>query len=64
MQELVHRFLGHGLSRRGLMKKLTGLGLGLAVVKEFVSMLGGTVTAHSDGPGKGAAFTVRLPWVP
>ena len=40
-----------------------GLGLGLAVVKEFVSMLGGTVTAQSDGPGKGAAFTVRLPWV-
>jgi signal transduction histidine kinase len=41
-----------------------GFGLGLAVVKEFVSMLGGTVTAESDGPGKGAAFTVRLPWVP
>ena len=41
-----------------------GFGLGLAVVKEFVSMLGGTVTAHSDGPGKGAAFTVWLPWIP
>jgi len=41
-----------------------GFGLGLAVVREFVLMLGGTVTAQSDGPGKGAAFTVRLPWVP
>jgi signal transduction histidine kinase len=40
-----------------------GFGLGLAVVKEFVSMLGGTVTAHSDGPEKGAAFTVQLPAV-
>jgi signal transduction histidine kinase len=41
-----------------------GFGLGLAVVKEFVSILGGTVTAQSDGLGKGAAFTVRLPLVP
>jgi signal transduction histidine kinase len=41
-----------------------GFGLGLAVVKEFVSMLGGTVTAQSDGPHKGATFTVRLPLVP
>ena len=41
-----------------------GFGLGLAVVNEFVSMLGGTVAAESDGAGKGAAFTVRLPWVP
>jgi signal transduction histidine kinase len=41
-----------------------GFGLGLAVVKEFVSMLGGTVTAQSEGPGKGAAFTVWLPWIP
>jgi signal transduction histidine kinase len=41
-----------------------GFGLGLAVVKEFVSMLGGTVIAKSDGPGKGAAFTVSLPLVP
>jgi signal transduction histidine kinase len=41
-----------------------GFGLGLAVVKEFVSILGGTVTAHSEGLGNGAAFTVRLPLVP
>jgi signal transduction histidine kinase len=41
-----------------------GFGLGLAVVKEFVSMLGGTVAAQSDGPGKGAVFTISLPLVP
>jgi CheY-like chemotaxis protein len=38
-----------------------GLGLGLAVVRTVVALHGGTITAHSDGPGKGASFTVTLP---
>lgn len=38
-----------------------GLGLGLAVVKEVVTQHGGEVDAHSDGPGKGSSFAVRLP---
>ena len=40
-----------------------GLGLGLAIVRHIVVSHGGTVTAHSDGPGQGATFTVRLPSV-
>lgn len=38
-----------------------GLGLGLAIARAVVEAHGGSVQAHSDGPGQGATFTVRLP---
>jgi signal transduction histidine kinase len=38
-----------------------GLGLGLTIVKTLVHMHGGTVSAHSDGIGRGSRFVVRLP---
>jgi CheY-like chemotaxis protein len=38
-----------------------GLGLGLHICRAVVTTHGGTISAHSDGPGCGATFTVRLP---
>jgi signal transduction histidine kinase len=41
-----------------------GLGLGLSIAKQLVELHGGTISAHSDGEGRGATFVVRLPAVP
>ncbi|WP_223641350.1 PAS domain S-box protein [Corallococcus sp. EGB] len=59
-------FLPHVFERfrqadSGTTRKTGGLGLGLSIVRHIVEMHGGTVTAASDGEGRGSAFTVRLP---
>lgn len=38
-----------------------GSGIGLAITRALVEAHGGTIAAHSDGPGRGSTFTVTLP---
>jgi len=42
-------------------KKHGGLGLGLSIVRHLVELHGGTVSAQSEGPGRGATMVVRIP---
>jgi PAS domain S-box-containing protein len=46
---------------RSLERAQGGLGIGLSLVKGLVEKHGGSVAAHSDGPGRGSEFVVRLP---
>ncbi|HVR42653.1 MAG TPA: HAMP domain-containing sensor histidine kinase [Thermoanaerobaculia bacterium] len=64
---------GEGISRESLRQifdelrqeekgeRAGGLGLGLFIVRTIVTLHGGTIEAHSDGPGRGATFVVSLP---
>jgi signal transduction histidine kinase len=44
-----------------LRRSMPGTGLGLYIVKRLVELSGGTIGAHSDGPGRGATITIRWP---
>lgn len=47
--------------RQGLDRSQGGLGLGLTIARTMTTMHGGTLTAHSDGPGQGSHFDLTLP---
>ncbi len=58
MPRLFQRF---GQADSSSTRRHTGLGIGLALVRHLVDLHGGTVKAHSAGPGLGATFMVTLP---
>jgi CheY-like chemotaxis protein len=60
-ESLPHVFDMFAQLNRGFERESGGLGIGLALVKGLVEMHGGTISASSDGEGKGSTFTVRLP---
>ena len=57
LPKLFHRFTQ---ALPALERAKGGLGLGLPLVRGLVEMHGGEVSAHSEGPGRGSEFTVRL----
>jgi PAS domain S-box-containing protein len=50
-------------SSRSLDRSQGGLGIGLTLVRRLVESHGGSISAASDGPGKGSEFSVRLPLI-
>jgi signal transduction histidine kinase len=59
-------FLPHVFDRfrqehTGMTRPFGGLGLGLAIARHLVELHGGELTVESEGRGRGARFSVRLP---
>ncbi|WP_425479899.1 PAS domain S-box protein [Xanthomonas maliensis] len=61
------QFLPHVFDRfrqadAGTTRRVGGLGLGLSISRQLVDLHGGSLGASSDGEGRGAAFTIVLPF--
>jgi len=61
LPRIFDRFVRGGAKVDGTRHSPGGLGIGLAVVEELISLHGGTVSVQSGGIGKGSEFTVSLP---
>jgi PAS domain S-box-containing protein len=60
---LPHLFEKFRQADGGSARRFKGLGLGLAITKQLVEAHGGSIAVSSDGLGKGATFTFKLPYL-
>jgi len=60
-EHLPRLFTMFGQIDTSLERSRDGLGIGLTLVKTLVELHGGSIGVHSDGPGRGSEFTIRLP---
>jgi PAS domain S-box-containing protein len=60
-EQLPHIFDLFDQGERSLDRSQGGLGIGLSIVKRLVEMHQGTVSAESQGIGRGSTFSIRLP---
>ena len=58
---LPHVFEPFQQEKGGSMRRHSGLGLGLSIVRHIVELHGGEINAASQGPGMGSTFTVKFP---
>ena len=59
--ELAHQLFEPFAQWAPAAQSAAGLGIGLSLVRGIVDLHGGTISAASEGPGKGSRFEVRLP---
>lgn len=60
-ETMPHIFTMFSQASHPLERSHGGLGIGLSLAERLVKMHGGSVSAHSEGPGRGSEFVVRLP---
>lgn len=63
-EQAVRIFNAFEQGERTVTRQFGGLGLGLAITRNLVERLGGSIVVHSEGKGKGAVFTVTLTRLP
>jgi signal transduction histidine kinase len=56
-----HVFEPFAQASQATTRRFGGLGIGLAIAKSIVTLHGGSITAHSEGDGRGSTFVVHIP---
>ncbi|CAH2897450.1 MAG: Two-component system sensor histidine kinase/response regulator hybrid [uncultured Paraburkholderia sp.] len=56
-----HVFEPFAQASQATTRRFGGLGIGLAIAKSIVTLHGGSITAQSEGDGRGSTFVVHIP---